>query len=313
MITAKIVSGCNTYYGPDTTVYPVGGSVDTNEEVIVLWREGNYYLIEYGTSNGQKRMYVPIGSLKEIYGGTIEVYLPPEDEIRYVIKACEVYTGSSAEFVVAGSVNLYESVKYLGKKENNYAFIEYDISNSQKKRAWIYANNLGTAEPPQPKIFDYFSNGYGNNFDFGEKNGSTHHIGVDIGQNTSRDVLAIADGKVVAITGEQENNGIVIVLEHNLSGIPTFYSFYAHLADVTHVVTLNQNVLAGQKIHEEYGETGNVTGPHIHLGIYTGTMTSNPYGYTEDVISSSTSSVYKSGRTYYNYNTVLSSDGSIIG
>lgn len=36
MITAKIVSGCNTYYGPDTTVYPVGGSVDTNEEVIVL-------------------------------------------------------------------------------------------------------------------------------------------------------------------------------------------------------------------------------------------------------------------------------------
>ncbi|MGC8977686.1 MAG: M23 family metallopeptidase, partial [Candidatus Ratteibacteria bacterium] len=105
------------------------------------------------------------------------------------------------------------------------------------------------------------------------------HYGIDISlKNPSvakgLDVAALYDGKVVkVITGRKEGNvdknskdaGNFVVIEHTLPGVGKFYSMYAHLDNVN--VKVGQEVKAGQNIGT-LGNTGRVTGPHLHLGIY---------------------------------------------
>ena len=54
-----VTSYSSVYYGPDTTTYERSGSVNSGEYVAILASESNWYFIEYDTSNGRKRAYVP--------------------------------------------------------------------------------------------------------------------------------------------------------------------------------------------------------------------------------------------------------------
>lgn len=91
------------------------------------------------------------------------------------------------------------------------------------------------------------------------------HHGLDMGVPVGTDVLAFAAGTVEYI-GESDIYGQYLQIDHG-NGIK---SFYAHCSKLC--VRQGKIVAAGEKIAES-GDTGNATGPHLHLelkreGIY---------------------------------------------
>jgi len=146
MSTGYVANQTTVYYGPSSTLYPSNNSyVGPNENVDVLWREGNWYYIEYQSGNYRKRMYAPISS---VTGISTSVPSPSFTYLtRYVGYGGATYNGpNSVDYASAGSVENYERVTFIdGTREGNYALIEYDISGTnQKKRAWFIYNELGS-------------------------------------------------------------------------------------------------------------------------------------------------------------------------
>ncbi|MEV0535165.1 LysM peptidoglycan-binding domain-containing M23 family metallopeptidase [Kitasatospora sp. NPDC050463] len=91
---------------------------------------------------------------------------------------------------------------------------------------------------------------------------SGHHTGADFVASTGTPLRAIAAGTVVkAGNGGAYGNEVEIKLADGK------YAQYAHLSSIG--VTVGQTVTAGQQIGLS-GATGNVTGPHLHFEIRTG-------------------------------------------
>lgn len=86
------------------------------------------------------------------------------------------------------------------------------------------------------------------------------HYGQDVASSSGRSAIgAVAAGRVVSV-GFQSSFGNYVEVSHS-NGVT---SFYAHLTRAT--VSNGATVVAGQQIAVE-GETGGVTGPHLHLEI----------------------------------------------
>ncbi|MEG1943302.1 MAG: M23 family metallopeptidase, partial [Angelakisella sp.] len=97
------------------------------------------------------------------------------------------------------------------------------------------------------------------------------HNGVDLLVNDGTAVCAFADG-VVDYIGESPVYGQYIQLRH-ANGVTTFYAHNSKLC-----VQQGQRVAVGEKITES-GETGNVTGPHLHFEIKKDGKLLNPAYY----------------------------------
>jgi len=97
------------------------------------------------------------------------------------------------------------------------------------------------------------------------------HTGVDLkaGMNTP---VKSAEGGTVRIAGWLRGYGKTVVIDHN-GGYSTWY---AHLDKVD--VKAGQRVDKGRKIAES-GQTGNVTGPHLHFEIRVNNKTVDPLKY----------------------------------
>ena len=151
-------SAQTVYYGPSSTTYPSAGSVSKGEAITALWTESTWCYIEYSVtgSSNKKRGYVPTSTINLIE--SVSAFSASNPGIRYVQTACSVYFGpNTSTYPTAGSLDYCETVQYLGVKDNNtqYAFIEYNITgSSQKKRAWVYADNLATSAPVSNVFMD---------------------------------------------------------------------------------------------------------------------------------------------------------------
>lgn len=109
------------------------------------------------------------------------------------------------------------------------------------------------------------------------------HAGSDyapkVAGTTGRPIYAIADGQVVRAQWNAlpYHSGIAVIVYHSALGR---YSYYGHLA--SYKVSVGQNVRAGQHI-AVMGTTGNSTGIHLHLGIFSGSLSSpsfvDPHAY----------------------------------
>lgn len=100
------------------------------------------------------------------------------------------------------------------------------------------------------------------------------HKGLDIAAPVGQPVLACGDAQVL-FTGRKENfgkYGRIVLLDHG-KGV---YTQYAHL-DQIHVKK-GQKVKRGQKI-ATVGNTGNTTGPHLHLEVRVRNQMYNPLAY----------------------------------
>ncbi len=97
------------------------------------------------------------------------------------------------------------------------------------------------------------------------------HYGVDLAADLGTTVKAFADG-AVDFVGKSQIYGNYLQLKH-ANGITTFY---AHLSKVC--VTDGQKVKAGDKIALS-GQSGEVTGPHLHFEVRCNGIYLNPADY----------------------------------
>lgn len=94
----------------------------------------------------------------------------------------------------------------------------------------------------------------------GQKN---YHTGVDIGMPQGTDILAGHDG-TVSLAGEAGGYGLCVVLDGETKGGNILTTKYGHCSQL--FVSAGQTVKAGDVI-AKVGNTGNSTGPHLHLEV----------------------------------------------
>ena len=100
------------------------------------------------------------------------------------------------------------------------------------------------------------------------------HNGVDLAVNTGTQVKAFADGVVDYIGDDPDQYGLYLQISH-ANGVK---SFYAHCSQL--LVSQSQTVKAGDTVALS-GDTGNTTGPHLHLELRFNGVRINPIYYIE--------------------------------
>ncbi|MCO6451491.1 MAG: M23 family metallopeptidase [Caldilineales bacterium] len=108
---------------------------------------------------------------------------------------------------------------------------------------------------------------FGKNPQMYKKWGLAGHEGIDFGCRKGTKVSAAADGKVLhcGTSAGYGPLGIYVVLEHHWGDVKGF-SVYAHLSEVDKNITVGKKLSVGAKLGES-GDTGNVTGPHLHFAL----------------------------------------------
>lgn len=97
------------------------------------------------------------------------------------------------------------------------------------------------------------------------------HTGLDIGASTGTKIKACAGG-TVTFSGYKGSYGYMVVVNHG-NGVETYYGHCSKL-----YVSAGQQVNQGDVI-AAVGNTGNSTGPHLHLEIRVNGVAYNPQNY----------------------------------
>ena len=131
-----VTSYSSVYYGPDTTTYERSGSVNSGEYVAILASESNWYFIEYDTSNGRKRAYVPAQNVSIQYAedSNIPLFGNVCGELTISSKI-NVRLGPSTLYSVYGSVSNQKAD--LLKVEDDFYYIRYSLNSGKLKTGYI--------------------------------------------------------------------------------------------------------------------------------------------------------------------------------
>lgn len=131
-----VTSYSSVYYGPDTTTYERSGSVNSGEYVAILASESNWYFIEYNTSNGRKRAYVPAQNVSIQYAedSNIPLFGNVCGELTISSKI-NVRQGPSTLYSVYGSVSNQKAD--LLKVEDDFYYIRYSLNSGKLKTGYI--------------------------------------------------------------------------------------------------------------------------------------------------------------------------------
>lgn len=131
-----VTSYSSVYYGPDTTTYERSGSVNSGEYVAILASESDWYFIEYDTSNGRKRAYVPAQNVSIQYAedSNIPLFGNVCGELTISSKI-NVRQGPSTLYSVYGSVSNQKAD--LLKVEDDFYYIRYSLNSGKLKTGYI--------------------------------------------------------------------------------------------------------------------------------------------------------------------------------
>ena len=152
----------------------------------------------------------------------------------------------------------------LSKEDSERAFKESRlINNALQTYSQIYKSKLNFLKP----VDGIISSRYGKKRFINELPRSPH-LALDIAAPTGTSIVAPDYGKVI-LTGNFFYSGNYLILDHGY-GLLTSYS---HLSLIE--VSEGQLIKQGQKIGE-VGETGRVTGPHLHWTVYLNGTRINP-------------------------------------
>ena len=115
----------------------------------------------------------------------------------------------------------------------------------------------------------------------------TMHRGLDIANGAvpiyGQNIVAAADGVVIAVnstsrygTGWSYGYGYCVIVDHGRdSQGRTVHTMYAHCSKM--FATVGQKVVGGQTVLAQAGNTGDVTGPHLHFEVRVDNVRVNPY------------------------------------
>jgi murein DD-endopeptidase MepM/ murein hydrolase activator NlpD len=109
---------------------------------------------------------------------------------------------------------------------------------------------------------------------------SSFHDGIDMTPGIGTPIQAIADG-VVSRTGNPSGAlGVYAIVDHVIAG-QKVSSLYAHMLSGSLAVKVGDRVKVGDLIGL-VGNTGQSTGPHLHLGIFLdGTQAVDPFAWLQ--------------------------------
>ncbi|HZK24887.1 MAG TPA: M23 family metallopeptidase [Oscillospiraceae bacterium] len=127
-------------------------------------------------------------------------------------------------------------------------------------RSTAQATNTGFVWPTK----GYISSGYGPRW-------GKFHYGLDIAANTGTPLVAIAAGRITD-SGWRQGYGYMVRIDHQNGWV----SVYGHCSKL--YVKGGQQVRRGQQI-AAIGQTGNATGPHVHLEMLKKGKHHNPINY----------------------------------
>lgn len=109
-------------------------------------------------------------------------------------------------------------------------------------------------------------------------NEKSKHNGIDVVPVNTKNIVAIADGKVVASTLDSADAEYVLI-EHKINGT-TYRSGYWHLEENSRTVNVGDEVKQGQQVGI-MGMTGRATGVHLHLVLQVYNAKTNQFEYTD--------------------------------
>jgi len=95
---------------------------------------------------------------------------------------------------------------------------------------------------------------------FSSQDEQTFHNGIDIAVELQTEVLSVSPG-IVSFAEYDEVGGNFVKIDHGNG----FESYYGHLSEIK--VNVGEKITVGQVIGLS-GDSGKVTGPHLHFGLY---------------------------------------------
>lgn len=111
------------------------------------------------------------------------------------------------------------------------------------------------------------------------------HYGQDFAPGAGAQIQAIANGTVTKVVNWKENNpeseehagGTYVIIEHNIDG-EKIESLYAHMQYESSPLKVGEQVVVGALVGL-VGNTGQSTGPHLHLSIFRNGKEIDPMPY----------------------------------
>ncbi len=135
---ARVNSGTNTYYS-NSTSSAYAGSVSTGEYVAVLAKEGSWAYVEYNTSLGRKRAYMPFNNLTCYNRPSYfpDFYQSGQEVISVSCsKTTTIYGGPSEQYATIGSVDSNDgwmpAYKIYDINGQTHYYIKYYVGSQVK-------------------------------------------------------------------------------------------------------------------------------------------------------------------------------------
>lgn len=238
-----------------------------------------YVLMGYLTSVYQDFSYSEIeGVLRQLFNEQYSLSFTEETETRYRMEThTDPETGEVTEEEVPYEWKILNVTLSSTPLEN---LVVSRMSADQKEICEILLQTKGNRQYVKnvfgtnwlPFVTSYY--GYRVHPISGEKN---YHTGVDIGMSQGTDILAGHDG-TVTMAGEAGGYGLCVAIEGEAYEGHTLTTKYGHCSEL--LVTEGQQVTAGDVI-ARVGNTGNSTGPHLHLEVLVDGQYLNPLYFAD--------------------------------
>lgn len=147
-------------------------------------------------------------------------------------------------------------------------------------RNFLYTNNPnGAIQWPFP-IAVPISDAFGYRLDNCGGYCSDWHKGVDFLPGEGATIQAIADGVVSAVIPSHSGLGNHVIIDHQING-QLVQSVYGHMLDGSMKVVVGQVVKVADPVGL-VGNTGESTGPHLHLEIHVGGVPIDPFAWLKE-------------------------------
>ena len=187
-------------------------------------------------------------------------------------KESKVSTLKSSKAYLEAAASSLESEKKQAEAE-----IQAELAKSRQQYSGYFSGIFAW-----PTTSSYITAGFGTYYPYGY---AVNHTGTDIGVSIGSNVFSAAAGTVVVaktITtdpngAKYQGYGNYIIVDHGTgSNGNNMKTLYGHLSSVN--VSVGQTVAQGQVIGYS-GNTGNSTGPHLHIEVRQNGVALNPEKY----------------------------------